>query len=152
MKINEYILFERNVSFFYNYVIQKIIKAYSSNILTITPDLYYRVIFSICRSQNLNLEKMSTMIKNKINNDFKQDLWTAFQSSKEFVKTAKTISVDIVHSNKFHAEIVKKTREVLFAAISKETLPPKLDTLRKFQEILTDKPLLQHDSIFKTIY
>lgn len=49
MKVNEYILYERNVSFFYNFVIQKIIKSFNANTLVISGDLYFRIIFAICK-------------------------------------------------------------------------------------------------------
>lgn len=86
MKVNEYILYERNVSFFYNFVIQKIIKSFNSGLLEIPVDLYFCTIFTICKCQNINLERVSAMLKSPTS-EFHNQLWKNYQASREYLKT-----------------------------------------------------------------
>ncbi|KAL4479582.1 hypothetical protein ABPG72_004178 [Tetrahymena utriculariae] len=146
MKVNEYILYERNVSFFYNFVIQKIIKSFNSNILSISGDLYFRIIFAICKCQNINLERVNQMLKSQTS-DFNPQLWRNYQQSREFIKTQKTITQDIYHSKKFFQELLKKTSEVVENSLKKD---PSKESLKKFQEVMNDK--LTQDSNFKQVY
>ena len=56
--INEFILYERNISVFYNLVIQKIINSFNNSLLKVSPELYFRIIFCICKNQNIKLEEL----------------------------------------------------------------------------------------------
>lgn len=55
MKYNNYFLFERNIAFFFNYVMQKIIRLMHNGDLKISKELYYHQIMCISKNQNIHL-------------------------------------------------------------------------------------------------
>lgn len=75
LKINEYVLYERNIAFFSNFVIQKLIKAYNDGKLLVPTDLYFRIIFSICKYQNMQLGKMNDFLSQNKTEGFGDAVW-----------------------------------------------------------------------------
>jgi len=55
IKFYNYFLFERNISFFFNFVIQKVIKFYLSEELQIKNDNYFRMVYVIAKNQMIHL-------------------------------------------------------------------------------------------------
>jgi len=58
MKYYNYFLFERNIAFYFNFVIQKVIKLYTTSELKLTNDNYFRLIYLIAKNQMIHLERV----------------------------------------------------------------------------------------------
>jgi serine/threonine-protein kinase ULK/ATG1 len=58
LKYNNYFLFERNIAFFFNYVMQKIIKLMHAGELRISKELYYHQLVFISKNQNIHLQRL----------------------------------------------------------------------------------------------
>lgn len=150
LKINEYILYERNIAFFSNFVIQKLIKAYNDQKLQVPSDLYFRIIFSICKYQNMQLDKMNDFLNQTKTEGFSEQVWQKYKESTEYQTTVKLIRADIDHSKNFFEELFKKTKDVVTLSANKESNPEKKEVLNKFLSII-DKTF-SLDAKFKNIF
>ncbi|EAR96377.2 dual-specificity kinase domain protein (macronuclear) [Tetrahymena thermophila SB210] len=150
LKINEYILYERNIAFFSNFVIQKLIKAYNDSKLQVPADLYFRIIFSICKYQNMQLDKMNEFLNQSKTEGFSEQVWQKYKESTEYQTTVKLIRADIDHSKNFFEELFKKTKDVVTHSFNKETNKDKQEVLNKFLGII-DKTFTL-DNKFKSIF
>ncbi|EAR84947.2 dual-specificity kinase domain protein (macronuclear) [Tetrahymena thermophila SB210] len=149
LKVNEYILYERNVSFFYNFVIQKLILAYNEKTLKIPQDLYYRVIFIISKCQTINLNKVITMLTSP-KSEFSQAIWDQYQLSLDYLKTQKLLIQDCWYAKKFNQELLKKTTQIVNEVLKKESNPQQITFLKLYQGVLNQK--MDYDSTFKQAY
>ncbi|KAL4438313.1 hypothetical protein ABPG74_009736 [Tetrahymena malaccensis] len=149
LKVNEYILYERNVSFFYNFVIQKLIYAYNEKVLKIPQDLYYRVIFIISKCQTINLNKVNQMLSSS-ESIFGQAIWDQYQSSLDYLKTQKLLVQDCWYAKKFNQELLKKTSQIVDEAIKKELNPQQTLNLNNYKSILNQT--MVQDATFKQAY
>lgn len=50
MKYNNYFLFERNIAFFFNFVIQKMIALCNEKVINLEVENYLRVLYSILKN------------------------------------------------------------------------------------------------------
>lgn len=79
MKVNEYILYERNISMFLNYTMHQTFKLCSHlKMIKLEDDLYYRLIFCISKNQRIQLEKINILILKNESNAFKEQLWQSY--------------------------------------------------------------------------
>ncbi|KAL4485426.1 hypothetical protein ABPG72_008294 [Tetrahymena utriculariae] len=149
LKVNEYILYERNISFFYNFVIQKLILAYNQKTLKIPQDLYYRVIFIISKCQTINLNRVNTILSSP-KSEFSQIIWDQYQSSLDFLKTQKLLVQDCWYAKKFNSELLKKTTQIVDDVIKKELNPQQLIIHKNYKSILNQT--MVQDAAFKQAY
>lgn len=62
LKYNNYFLFERNIAFFFNFVIQKVIKLQDAKILNLELDNYFGIIYLILKNQIIHLERINKQL------------------------------------------------------------------------------------------
>ncbi|CAD8091986.1 unnamed protein product [Paramecium primaurelia] len=106
LKYNNYFLFERNIAFFFNFVIQKIIKLQTK--LQLANDNYFRLIYLIAKNQMVHLERVNQQLQRKDHDKFDKETWGRFLASQEYQKLIQLISMDMKHSLDFYTEISKK--------------------------------------------
>ncbi|CAK94087.1 unnamed protein product (macronuclear) [Paramecium tetraurelia] len=106
LKYNNYFLFERNIAFFFNFVIQKIIKLQTK--LQLANDNYFRLIYLIAKNQMVHLERVNQQLQRKDHDKFDKETWGRFLASQEYQKLISLISMDMKHSLDFYTEISKK--------------------------------------------
>ncbi|CAD8105724.1 unnamed protein product [Paramecium sonneborni] len=106
LKYNNYFLFERNIAFFFNFVIQKIIKLQAK--LQLTNDNYFRLIYLIAKNQMVHLERVNQQLQRKDHDKFDKETWGRFLASQEYQKLIQLIQMDVKHSLDFYTEISKK--------------------------------------------
>ncbi|CAD8178145.1 unnamed protein product [Paramecium octaurelia] len=112
LKYNNYFLFERNIAFFFNFVIQKVIKLQTIQMLQLANDNYFRLIYLIAKNQMVHLERVNQQLSRKDHDKFDKETWGRFQVSQEYQKLTQLIQMDMKHSSDFFAEISKKCNQV----------------------------------------
>ncbi|CAD8209914.1 unnamed protein product [Paramecium octaurelia] len=132
LKYNTYFLFERNIAFFFNYVIQKVIKMSHQGILKLTQELYYTTIFCISKNQNVHLKRMSDQLMSKNPEKFDRETWGRYLISQEYKKILTVTKNDIKHTEDFYLEIYKKEKQI----IEKELAQPDNKRATKIKQVL----------------
>ncbi|CAD8122008.1 unnamed protein product [Paramecium sonneborni] len=132
LKYNTYFLFERNIAFFFNYVIQKIIKMSHQGILKLNQELYYTTIFCISKNQNVHLKRMSDQLVSKNPDKFDRETWGRYLISQEYKKILTVTKNDIKHTEDFYLEIYKKEKQI----IEKELAQPDNKRASKIKQVL----------------
>lgn len=148
-KMNKFILFERNIAFFFKNTIKAIFSYFCSGKLKVELDLYNRTIFCLCKCQAINLEKVSLLVKEETSTCFSdQELWKKYKETTEFKKTCSLIEQDRAHSLKFYHELSKRTKDSLTKEAQKEA--SKKPAVDKFLQNLNDNFVM--DTLFKETY
>ncbi|CAD8087604.1 unnamed protein product [Paramecium primaurelia] len=132
LKYNTYFLFERNIAFFFNYVIQKIIKMSHQGMLKLTQELYYSIIFCISKNQNVHLKRMYDQLMSTNPDKFDRETWGRYLISQEYKKILTVTKNDIKHTEDFYLEIYKKEKQI----IDKELTQPDNKRATKIKQVL----------------
>ncbi|CAD8072393.1 unnamed protein product [Paramecium primaurelia] len=146
LKYNTYFLFERNIAFFFNYVIQKIIKMSHLGILKLNQELYYTTIFCISKNQNVHLKRMSDQLMSKNPEKFDRETWGRYLISQEYKKILTVTKNDIKHTEDFYLEIYKKEKQI----IEKELAQPDNKRASKIKQVLDVN--FDQNSSFQQLY
>ncbi|CAD8156173.1 unnamed protein product [Paramecium octaurelia] len=118
LKYNTFFLFERNIAFFFNYVIQKIIKMQHQGMLKLTQELYYSTIFCLSKNQNVHLKRMLDQLMSTNPDKFDRETWGRYLISQEYQTILTVIKNDIQHTEDFYLEIYKKEQQIIDKEIS----------------------------------
>ncbi|CAD8101885.1 unnamed protein product [Paramecium primaurelia] len=104
LKYYNYFLFERNVSFFFNFVAQKIILLQQQQLM-LPNESYYGLLFFIAKNQLIHLERVNEQFTKKVHEKFNQETWNSFLLSEEFKKLKSLIQKDLKYSFDFFQQI-----------------------------------------------
>lgn len=70
LKYSQYFQFERNIAFFFNFVVQEFISAYSHGKLTVDEQTYYKLLFILTKNQLIHLERLRLILVDVNQNKF----------------------------------------------------------------------------------
>ncbi|EGR28262.1 protein kinase domain protein [Ichthyophthirius multifiliis] len=135
LKINDYFLYERNISFFCNFVIQKCVLLFNEGKFPVQPDLYFRLCFCISKYQNIQLVNINSFLKSTKSDTFDQQMWIIYLKSQEYSKTLGVIKADIAFSTNIFDELYKKTSELINIEIQQQN--QQLDKIQNLKDFLT---------------
>ncbi|CAD8176241.1 unnamed protein product [Paramecium pentaurelia] len=112
-KYYQYFIFERNIAFFYNFLVQKIVKLQVDWQIQLSIDFYHRLIYLIAKYQMIVLTRISNQLQANGNHNFDQDLWGRFQKSQQFELLVAQIEQDGLNSLDFFNSITKRCQQIL---------------------------------------
>ncbi|KAM3132183.1 hypothetical protein pb186bvf_015778 [Paramecium bursaria] len=138
LKYNNYFLFERNIAFFFNFVIQKIIKLQVNESIKLSADNYFRLIFLIAKNQMIHLERVNQQLSKKEHDKFDKETWGKFLASQEYQKLAALIKNDITHSFDFYSEISKKCHMVQSEELAKNPTSAQKTIIQNIQNVINN--------------
>ncbi|KRX10964.1 Protein kinase-like domain [Pseudocohnilembus persalinus] len=148
-KMNFFILFERNIAFFFKQTLKQLFAYQAKTKNKIDSDLYNRTLFCLCKCQIINLEKVNQLVQEENSSCFSdQQLWKKYRETPEFFKTVNLIKQDKSHSYKFYQEVANKTQASLAKEIQNK--PEKKEKLEKFIKNINND--MSMDSSFKEAY
>ncbi|CAD8092957.1 unnamed protein product [Paramecium sonneborni] len=113
LKFYKYFIFERNIAFFYNQLIQKIVQLQSEWQIKLPIDFYHRLIYLIAKNQIIVLTRISNQLQANGNENFDQDLWGKFQKSQQFEILVAQIEQDGLNTLDFYNQIAKRCQQIL---------------------------------------
>ncbi|KRX00223.1 Protein kinase-like domain [Pseudocohnilembus persalinus] len=120
LKQNDHMQFERNMAFFFNFPIKKLIENDKKLIHYIGKSLYFREVFLLAKNQMASLQFWKNQLEQDepIDESAKQT-WNIYKSSREYRKTYQQIIDDIKHISKFYDELLEKTEQIIKGEINK---------------------------------
>ncbi|CAD8066563.1 unnamed protein product [Paramecium sonneborni] len=122
LKYYNYFLFERNVAFFFNYVIQKTIFLKPKLNLPNLP--YFRLISLIAKNQLIHLERVREQFSKEVHEKFNIETWQNFLKSEEFKQLDLLIKTDIQSSQDLFFKIT-----IAFRKVAEEELKGQINQL-----------------------
>ncbi|CAD8110766.1 unnamed protein product [Paramecium sonneborni] len=134
LKMKNYFIFQRNLAFFFNFVVQEIIKLQTK--IKLANAKYYRLIYVITKNQMIYLEIIVKKLKSKDQDNFKKQKWEKFLESQEYQKLIQQIQMDEKNSFDFFNQISKncnivQQEELMNGRVKSETL----SLIENFQSI-----------------
>ncbi|CAK83630.1 unnamed protein product (macronuclear) [Paramecium tetraurelia] len=112
-KYYQYFIFERNIAFFFNFLVQRIVKLQVDWQIQLQIDFYHRLIYLIAKYQMIILTRISNQLQANGNHTFDQDLWGRFQKSQQYQLLVAQIEQDGLNSLDFYKSISKRCQQVL---------------------------------------
>ncbi|CAD8171682.1 unnamed protein product [Paramecium octaurelia] len=112
-KYYQYFIFERNIAFFYNFLVQRIVKLQVDWQIQLQIDFYHRLIYLIAKYQMIILTRISNQLQANGNHSFDQDLWGRFQKSQQYQLLVAQIEQDGLNSLDFYKSISKRCQQIL---------------------------------------
>ncbi|KAM3146578.1 hypothetical protein pb186bvf_001113 [Paramecium bursaria] len=95
--------FERNLAFFYNYVIQNLFTLIHKDCLDISQELCFQLMFLISKNQIIKMQDLYKNITKNTDNDYQ-----IYFKSREFKQMLKHLQTDLDQSMKFFVEILRR--------------------------------------------
>ena len=113
-RMDDYLIFERNIAMFYNNLAVQLLKSYESKHFDeISIDLYYRFLYWVIKYSNLSIFKVAEALVKKteiVSND-KYNVWDYYTKSSFYFSTKKIVDRDIENIEYFYRETTKKVEE-----------------------------------------
>ncbi|CAD8123078.1 unnamed protein product [Paramecium sonneborni] len=102
-KLNTICKYERNLAFFYSFLIQGLFAMLQQNIMPISIELCFQLIFCISKNQLIKMEELYREITKSQNPEYE-----IYMRSHEFKQMCKHLQMDIDQAMKFFVEILRK--------------------------------------------
>lgn len=136
-RMDDYLIFERNIAMFYNNLAVQLLKSYESKRFDeISIDLYYRFLYWVSKYSNLAIFKVAEALVKKteiVSND-KYNVWDYYTKSSFYCSTKKIIDRDIENIEYFYRETTKKVEEEIAKFIKTDKNPYVTKVNTKFLE------------------
>lgn len=137
-RFNDYLLFERNLSMFFNNLVTKLYSVVHNKLLEVPTDIYFRLMFLICKYALLSMQRVMDVLLNKIKIINKNpQVWDYYVKSAYFRRTKRLVESDLEKITSMFKEIDKRTKMELVVISEKENDMSILKNLSVFLEKTT---------------
>lgn len=114
LKVNEYILYERNISSFFNSALHQLYDiCLNKKSIRFSNDLFHRLLFCLAKNQLIQSNKIDELLKNSHSQSFKEQIWDNYIKSDECKKSKLRIQNDIKENLQLFDEILAKAVTIL---------------------------------------
>lgn len=137
-RFNDYLLFERNLSMFFNNLVTKLYSIVHNKVLEVPVDVYFRLMFLICKYALLSMQRVMDVLLNKIKIINKNpQVWEYYVKTAYFRRTKRLVESDLEKILSMFKEIDKRTKKELSILCEKENNLNILKNLSSFLEKTT---------------
>ena len=137
-RFNDYLLFERNLSMFFNNLVTKLYSVVHNKLLEVPSDVYFRMMFLICKYAVLSMQRVMDVLMNKIKIINKNPhVWDYYVKTAYFRRTKRLVESDLEKITNMFKEIDKRTKMELVVISEKENDMTILKNLSSFLEKTT---------------
>lgn len=137
-RFNDYLLFERNLSMFFNNLVTKLYSVVHNKLLEVPSDVYFRMMFLICKYALLSMQRVMDVLLNKIKIINKNPhVWDYYVKTSYFRRTKRLVESDLEKITNMFKEIDKRTKIELVVISEKENNMIILKNLSVFLEKTT---------------
>jgi hypothetical protein len=137
-RFNDYLLFERNLSMFFNNLVTKLYSVVHNKLLEVPSDVYFRMMFLICKYAVLSMQRVMDVLLSKIKIINKNPhVWDYYVKTAYFRRTKRLVESDLEKITNMFKEIDKRTKLELVVISEKENDMIILKNLSQFLEKTT---------------
>lgn len=134
-RFNDYLLFERNLSMFFNNLVTKLYGIYYTKMMEIPNDIYYRLMYLICKYSVLSIQRVLDVLNSKLKITNKNPVvWDYYVTTAYFKRTKKLVESDLEKISNMFKEIDKRTKKELHLISETENQIQVLKALSLFLE------------------
>ena len=120
-RFNDYLLFERNLSMFFNNLVTKLYSIVHNKLLEVASNVYFRMMFLICKYALLSMQRVMDVLLNKIKIINKNPhVWDYYVKTAYFRRTKRIVESDLDKITNMFKEIDKRTKRELVEISEKE--------------------------------
>lgn len=113
-RFNDYLLFERNLSMFFNNILNRLYSDFYNKVMEIPPDIYYRLMYLLCKYALLSIQRVLDVLNCKIKITNKNpEVWEYYVKTDYFKRMKKIVEADYEKIIGMFKEIEKRTRKEL---------------------------------------
>ena len=137
-RFNNYLLFERNLSMFFNDLVTKLYSVVHNKLMEMPSEVYFRMMFLICKYALLSMQRVLDVLLNKIKILNKNPhVWDYYVKTVYFTRTKRLVESDLEEITNLFKIIYKRTKIELEIIVEKENDMGILKNLSVFLEKIT---------------
>lgn len=151
-RFNDYLLFERNLSMFFNNLVNKLYIAFFNKNIEIAVDRFWRLLYLTSKFSLLSIQRVQDVLDSKIKITNKNPVvWDFYITTQYFKKTRRLVENDLNKLNQTYKEIDKKTKIELIHISEIENDITILKTLSVFLEKLSHNKFTTIENVIADI-